>query len=266
MIVTDHLKSNKLYTQSSIENPAEIFVNISENVSAATNVTVDVYNLTINNAFIYTSSTLESTTPSWSKTVYSNSTDIKTSGNVSASIQIPLNLEENLSLANAIDKELNVASSAPSLTINVTMVVAGIPVSSNSIEFILYSSYYYVTYSPAPVESHETYTSTLISPKVSSQIGAETAYALIGTGIAMAFVFVAIMLPKNRDEEKKIRKKYGNNAIEISVPPSENAIKITKTDDLFRMSEIFEVPIFLYLSGHTLYIDHNGTQYYVEVS
>ncbi len=262
--IKENLIPNSLYNQSYLENPQAIYNGITSSINISAQVFINLNNMSERNVSIISEVTLISSSPSWEKVVNTTITHRNVSTKGSYVISIPINLSKELALADNIDIQLQDGNSVPALDFNLSVVAKGMSTFSASISIALHSTFELVTYNiPKPL-SVAAYNQELINPH--SLIGLNVTYGYIFfggagvVGIAMAILYI----PRRDDFLDKIKKDHAEQIIEIDTPPVDSAKKLKKIEDILKISEIFETPIFLYVPDKVLYISHQGEQYKYE--
>ncbi len=263
--VTDNLLANPLYNQSSIENPQVIYNGITSSINLSAQVFIELSNMSVKNFSLISQVSLASSSPSWEKLINTNITYEKVSTKGAFEIPIRINLSKELALADNIDIQLQDGSSVPVLDINLSVVSQGLDSFSASISMALHSTYEVVTYDiPVPI-SVSSYNQELVTP-----------HTLIGLDIVFGYIFLAgaglvgvvlavLYKPRHGDPLEKIKKDHGEQIIEINTPPEESAKNLMRLEDILKISEIFEVPVFLYVPDRVFFVSHQGEQYKYEL-
>ena len=263
--VTDNLLPNPLYNQSSIENPQVIYNGITSSINISAQVFMKLSNMSVKDVAVISQVSLTSSSPPWEKLISTNVTHEKVSTKGTFEIPIKINLSKELALADNIDIQLQDGSSVPVLDFNLSVVSQGLNTFSASISIALHSTYEMVTYNiPNPI-SVTSYSQELVVPH--TLIGLDITYGYIflaGAGI-IGVVLAAMYVPRHDDPLEKIKKDHGEQIIEINTPPDESAKNLMKLEDILKISEIFELPVFLYVPDKVFYVSHQGEQYKYEL-
>lgn len=263
--VVDNLNPNLLYNQSSIDNPGTIYNSISSSVNVSLFYDIELNNFTSRVVTIFNTVTLVSTNPAWTKTVSTNISYLTNVQKNAHTIPIQVNMSKDLALANSIDNQLQEGNSAPTLDFNLSVRVSGLPQFNTSMDIELHGMYETVYYKSAQAMSSTQFKNELIVPDSVIGLNRDFGYAFLGVAGGLAVYFAYLYTPRTTDPVKRIRKEHGEQIVEINTPVGNNATKIEKLEDLLKMSEIFEVPVFLYDPDKILYINHQGYQYYYDI-
>lgn len=263
--VVDNLSPNLLYNQSSIDNPSTIYNSISSNVNISLFYDIELSNLTGRNVAILSTVTLLSTNPSWTKTISTNITYLENVQEKANTIPIQVNMSKDLALANNIDNQLQEGNSAPTLVFNLSVRVTGLPQFNTSMDIELHSVYETLSYGSAQAMSSTQFENELIVPDSIIGLNRDFGYTFLGIAGALAVYFAYLYAPRTTDPVMRLKKEHGEQIVEINTPVGNDAIKIENLEDLLKMSEIFEVPVFLYDADKVLYINHQGYQYYYDI-
>lgn len=263
--VVDNLKPNLLYNQSSLENPSLIYNSITTSVNFSLYYDIQLNNMSGRDGVIVNSVTLVSKNPSWSKILSVNVTNLNGVMKDSNTVPIDVNMSSALNLANDIDGQLLSGNTAPIIILNMTIQISGVPRFNTSLQISLQDTTETLTYGTAQVLSSTQYKNELIVPNNLIGLNKDFGYIFVGSAGALGGLSAFLYIPRNNDPLKRIKNEFGDQIVEINSPVSNGATKIEKLDDLLKMSEIFEVPVFLYIKDKVLYINHQGFQYYYEI-
>lgn len=261
----DNLKQNYLYNSSYIVNPPVIYTNITSSLNVTEQYIVNSVNLSNRNVYVESTVTLSSTSPSWDKVVYRNFSYHTLSSNGTIEIGVPVNISQNLSLADMIDKQLQTPNSAPDLIYNLTVIPAGISPVHQKMTLVLYPTYYYATYQNSTPLSNTVYRTVTTPGDRVLPVSAYESMAIVALGAALGIYAAVPYISKQTDIIARIKRDHEGEIVIIKKPPDEDAVLLENTEHIFRMAEILELPVFLYEWSRILYIDANGTQYYAEL-
>lgn len=263
--VKEYLLPNLLYNQTSLDDPSIIYNSITDNVNISSDYSIQVDNMSGRNITVVNTVTLVSGAPSWNKVIYVNLTKQYIPEKGTITVPININMSKDLALANSIDNQLQDGNSVPTLTFNMSVQAQGLTPVVTSMQISLHGSYETVTYAtPQPVTSTQ-FTNEKIVPHNFIGINKEFGYIFIGGAGVLVVYSAYLYIPRTSDPIERLKKDHGEQIIEITSPPLDSAIKVKKLDDLLKMSEIFEVPVFLYYADRVVYISHLGNQYYFEI-
>lgn len=263
--VVENLSPNILYNQSAIYNPGTIYNSITKNVNISTHYSLQLNNMSGRDVTVINTVTLVSSSPAWSKVLSVNVTNLKNIENDTLVIPVYLNMTQDLQMATNIDNQLQDGSSVPVVQFNLSVQVSGIPQFNTSMSMELHGAYESLSYSPAQPVSSTQFKNELVVPNNLIGLNKYFGYAFLSVTGGLVVYSAFLYAPRTTDPITKIRKEYGDQIVEISVPAGEDAIKIRKLEDLLRMSEIFEVPVFIYNPDKILYLNHLERQYYYEI-
>lgn len=264
--VGDHIMPDQLYNNSTVLiDPSTIYTSITSSVNITSQLSISMDNMSSRDITLVNVVTLKSGNPGWSKVVYTNVTSAPVSGNGKIDVPIAVNFSKELALAYSIDTQLQGSTSSVSLDFNMTGESSGQTPIHASIQIILHSTFYSVSYKvPSPVSSTQ-YSKELIVPHNFIGLGKNFGYVLIGGAGSLAALAAYLYIPRTVDTLARLKKQYGDQLIEITKPIGEGAIKVKSPEDLFRISEIFEVPVFLNTPDRVIYLNHLNAQYFYEV-
>lgn len=263
--VIDNLNQNLLYNQSSIDNPGTIYNSISSGVNISLFYDIELNNMSGSDVTISNMVSLVSFNPGWAKVISTNVTFLNNVQSKSLTIPIQVNMSKDLALANSIDNQLQEGNSAPTLSFNMSIRVAGAPEFNTSMDIQLHSVYETLSYGSSQAISSTQFKEELVVPDTIIGINRDIGYIFLGGAGALVIYFAYLYAPRTTDPVQRIRKEHGEQIVEINSPVGSEAIKLEKLEDLLKMSEIFEVPVFLYDADKVLYINHQGYQYYYEI-
>lgn len=264
-ILSDNLKPNLLYNQSTLTNPAVIYTGITSNISITDQFSLSMQNITNRSVYIENSATLTSGSPSWSKTIYVNTTTVTVGTSGVFNFTIPVNLQNALNMSNSIDKQLNVQGGAPNVMLNFTAVPSGLSPVREGMRLVLYGSYYYASYGNISSAGNTVFKKVSVSGDRILPLNTYEALIPLAIGAALALYLAIPYIPRGKDDLAKVKSEHGNEIVSINRPPSEDAILLEDPEYIFKMAEILEAPIFLYEWSKLVYLEHNGKEYYAEL-
>lgn len=263
--VTDYLQPNPLYNATSLENPTIVYNSITTSLNVTVQAFIQLNNMSKKQVTLISDTTLVSSSPSWEKLINASVVVKTVSSNGVIQIPVEINMSSDRALAQSIDNRLQDGNTDPVLDLNMSVESPGLNSFSTSMTIALHSTYEDLSYKTSSPVSSTSFKQELVVPHDLIGLGIVYGYILLGgagaTGIAMAVLYV----PRITDPVEKVRKEQGEQIIEIDRPPEEDAKKLTKMDDLLKISEIFETPVFLYVPDKVLYVDHQGDQYKYEL-
>lgn len=264
-VVKDNLEPNPLYNATYLENPKIVYNSITSSLNISIEAFIQLNNMSGTDVSILSEVTLVSSSPSWAKLINTTITDRKVSGNGDITVPVEVNLSSDLSLAQSIDSKLQDGSTDPVIDLNMSIEAPGLNAYSTSMSIALHTTYEDLSYGPSNPASFTSFKQELVVPHTLIGLGIIYGYILLGgagaTGIAMAVLYA----PRITDPVEKLRKEQGDQIIEIETPPSEDAKKLMKLEDLLKISEIFETPVFLYAPDKVLYVKHQDDQFKYEL-
>lgn len=263
--VVDNLKPNLLYNQSTIGNPNLIYNSITSSVNFSLYYDIQLNNMSSRDITVINSVTLVSKNPSWSKVLSVNVTNLNGIQRKSSTVPIEVNLTKDLNLANDIDGQLLSGNTAPTIVLNMSIQISGMPRFNTSMDIVLQDTSESLTYGSTQVLSSTQYKNELVVPNTLIGLSKEFGYIFLGGAGALGILSAFLYIPRNTDPLKRIQNEFGDQIVQIDSTVGNGATKIEKLEDLLKMSEIFEVPVFLYVKDKILYINHQGYQYYYEI-
>lgn len=263
--VMDNLNPNLLYNQTSIDNPSIIYNSITNSVNFSLFYDIQLSNMSQREVTIVNTVMLVSANPQWSKIISVNITDLKNVQKQSLEIPIQVNMSEDLILANNIDSQIQGGNSVPTLAFNMSIQVAGVPQFNTTMNIELHGTSEILSYGASQAVSSTQYQNELIVPQNIIGLNRDFGYVFFGSAGALAVYFAYLYAPRTNDPVKRILRDHGEQIIEIKNPVGDGATKIEKLEDLLKLSEIFEVPVFLYDADKVLYLNHQSYQYYYEI-
>jgi hypothetical protein len=259
--VKENLLPNSLYNQSYLTNPTVIYNNITSSVNISAQAFVHFSNISGRKVSLVSTVDLVSNSPPWEKLIETNETSKTVSQNGVVEISIPLNITKEMALATSIDNELQDGTSDPTIVLNISVVSTGLNIYSTSMTISLHGTYEDLSYSNSNPVSVTSFKQELVTPHEIIGLGTVFGYIFLAGAGASAISMAVLYIPRVSDTVVKIRKDYGDHIVEIDTPPSEDAKTLSKLEDLIKLSEILETPVFLYANGKVLYVSHQGEQY-----
>ncbi|AAT43508.1 hypothetical exported protein [Picrophilus oshimae DSM 9789] len=259
--VVAHYDKNCLYNNNVAYYPEILYTNITKNLT--------IYDYVSMNSRVNTSVEIMqqvliiSNSPKWEKIVYENITRISFNGTYNKEIYLPVNFTEYQNVENHIDAELGYPDpGSVSIVINSTINSAsgssetGIGISSSSREY----SFNYG--SPAYVDSYSIKTSRIGHPYIN--IPLIYSYIIVAGSAVSLILIVSLSTPKKRRSilEKTLSE---NDIIEVDYEVNGSMKRLSTFDDLAKLAEIYEDPIFYSKSQNIFFIEHDNIYYFSEV-
>ncbi len=264
-VVKDNLISNPLYNVSALENPTVIYNSITSSINISALVYIQLDNISQTQVSIISQVSLVSSSPSWEKLINSSITYKNITSEGKIQIPIDLNVSKEKALANNIDDQLQDGKTDPVVDFNLSIFASGFNLYTTSMSISLHSTYEDLSYGSSNPVSISIYNQELVTPHNLIGLGIVYGYILLGGAAVIGIGMVFLYAPRVTDPVEKIKKELGEQIIEIDAPPLGNASKVKTLDDLIKISEIFEAPIFLYSPDKVLYVSHLSEQYKYEL-
>lgn len=264
-IIKDNLLPNPLYNTSSLENPTVIYNSITSSINISAQTFVHLNNMSNRQFSLISVVTLASSSPSWEKIINTSVTNENVSSNGVIQAPIIINISRELALAESIDNQLQDGNSAPVIDFNMSIVSPGLNTYAASMSITIHSTYEDLSYGTSNPVSVTSFKQELVIPHTLIGLGIIYGYILLGAAGATGIVMVVLYAPRITDPVEKVRKEQGEQIIEIDSPPGENAKLLMKLEDILKLSEIFETPVFLYTPDKVLYVSHQSEQYKYEL-
>ncbi len=263
--VKDNLIPNLLYNVSTLEDPNIIYNSITSSINISAQVYIQLNNISKTQVSIISQVTLVSSSPSWEKLINSSITSKNISSEGTIQIPLYLNISKETALANNIDNQLQDGKTDPTVNFNLSIIASGFNLYTTSMSISLHGTYEDLAYGSSSPASVSIYKQELITPHNLIGLGIFYGYILLGAAAATGIAIAVIYAPRIIDPVEKVRKELNEQLIEIDSPPLERASKVKSLEDLVKISEIFESPIFLYAPDKVLYVSHLSEQYKFEL-
>ena len=264
-IVKDNLTPNPLYNVSTLENPTVIYNSITSSINISAQIYIQLNNISKTQVSVISQVTLVSSSPSWEKLINSSITNKNISSEGTIEIPLYLNISRETALANNIDNQLQDGKTDPTVNFNLSIIASGFNLYTTSMSISLHSTYEDLTYGSSAPASVSIYKQELITPHNLIGLGIFYGYILLGGAAVNGIALAVLYAPRTTDPVEKARKGLNEQLIEIDTPPLERASKVKSLEDLLKISEIFESPIFLYAPDKVLYVSHLNEQYKFEL-
>lgn len=269
--VTAVLKPNTLYgTTTTLDNPNEIYSNITKSLNFTESYSYSSTNMSTSNLVLKTTIVLVSTTPSWEKTIYENTTTKTISDNWPYVTIIPVNVTDALQIAASIDQQLGYNEPDPQVTIlvNTTSYPGDLEPITDGFTLGIRPNLFVMNYEDAVISM--AFTKDVPSdPPFYIPLDPIVAYVLIAAGaVAMAYpldyaVRSNLLKHPRKDPVKSFLRKVNRSMIvEVDKGPGEKALPITDPFAILKLANIFESPVFLVRSMSVIYTEKEDRQYY----
>ncbi len=259
--VVAHYDKNCLYNNNVTYYPDVLYTNITKNLT--------IYDYVSMNSKVNTSVEIMqqvriiSSSPKWEKIVYENITRINFNGTYSKEIYLPVNFTEYQNIENRIDLQLGYPDpGSVNIAINSTIISSsgnsetGIGISDQSKEY----SFSYG--SPAYVNSYSFKTLKVGHPYIN--IPLIYSYAIVLASVVSLIFIISESVPKkHKSQLEKILSE--NEIIEIDYEINGNMKKLSTFNDLAKLADIYEGPLFYSKSQNIFFIEHDGIYYFSEV-
>lgn len=264
MQLVDQLRNNSLYgNNASLQDPSVIYNNISKDLYVIVDISYFNSQNTGENIDYSYSVYVISSSPSWEKLVY-HTTDksIKATSNYSDSFITDINLTSNITQGSYINRELGFTSASYSVEIE-SQAVSPQGSSSSSLTISIGEVTDSVT-GPSDVPLSGSYFRDATIPgKVIIPLERDVSYPLFLAAAILLGYTGYLMKPAKIDSVTKFKKDNRENLIELASGPSENAVQVGSTDDLFKMAAFVERPVFIF--NNIIFVEIDGKTYYAEI-
>lgn len=263
----DLLLPNLLYGNVTLVDPSHVYTNITQNLSISADFTLSRTNSTTNSYTVTQSIVLVSQDPSWSKIVLVNVTSGTMSGKgFTTTIGVPANFPGYLNTTKAIDQQLGGAYSDPTVTFNITASVGSMESMTSSLTVLLSPVAYTVTYNNEPAVYQQVTNTSETSVHLILPVSTLESYLMIAAGLVVSGYFLYPLIPRNTNEMKRRLKERYDQIVEVSVAiDKDDAIRVRTRDDLFKLAELRELPIFLNRDLGVLFVEIDSKLYFIEL-
>ena len=267
--VTAELSSNALYgSNATIDYPSVIYSNITKNLSFSQTYLYSSTNFTAFNFVLDTTITIVSHNPSWTKIIYENTTTTAMKNNWPFIVTIPVNMSYVEELATTINTQLGYASQFPSVTVqvNTTGHPGELSTISGSLSIIVVPHQYLLSYYNGSFSGTITKNVNVPAP-FSIPLNPIISYIMIVTGAAILLFPLYIVTPRKRDPFEMFLKRINKDAlINVTRGPNENAIQVEDPEDIIKMSNLLETPIFVLREKSMIFTEKGDKQYYTVIN
>ncbi len=261
--IVDALRNNTLYGNNvSLNNPGIIYKNITKEIYIQLYLEYDPPAANSSVSYSY-SVTLISTNPSWHKVSYESAGRLNTPSAMQKVITFPVNVSSNVSFGNSINRELEFNSGFSYALLFRASAISPYGVSSSNVTLSLAGVTDGVSGPFDTPLSGDLYKNATIPGKVIIRIPVSYAYVLIAAGIAFLAYPAATVKRKGADPVRKFKRDNADNLIELTVGPPEDAIEISRPDDVFRMAAFVERPVFSH--ENRIFVEIEGKTYFAEI-
>lgn len=261
--VLANLTNNSLYTTSSLYNPDVVYQNILENMTVY--ISGNFLSSGPQSVIISYSVYIDSTSPSWSKTFYSNITTFEfTDSHTINSIVIPVNLTYLYDQAAAIDGELGYNSAPATVGINATVTninsgaqsSTGMSITQENRQFdISYGAPAGVTGTVKIMDSYGQ------KPVLNIPIMYGYAIAAISGVLFVVLVTSYEDIPKKKSKLEIILQEYSDRIIDIDAMPKGSVVKVDSFTELVKLSDAYHEPLFNIKTDNLFFVSHDFRNY-----
>ncbi len=263
--IVSHLKNNSL-TGNVVKNPGIIYTRILNNMTVR--LSMDITAEDKQPVTVICSITAVSPAPSWSKTFESNTTELLLSGSyVVNSGVVPLNLSNIYNKSNSIDKQLGYTDpSTPVININITIENTEYNLCSfTGLSIHTGNGYYKISYeTPAYMSNNIEY--KVVSgnkPIINFSLTYGYIIELAGIAVIIASIYMLVAPAKN-NVLKKLIEDNKDRIVIIKEPVPVMAHDIRSFDELLKLSDIYQEPIF-YIENTSIFFIYHGDNNYMYV-
>ncbi len=264
LYLNDVLKNNSLYgDNATLINPSTIYSSITKKLYVDANFLYNNPKENSTSVYFKYAVTLHSNSPTWSKGTYVSDGNFNLTNGHQENLYFGIDIASNISEGQAINSQLGVSSGA-SYSISLSLsTVSSFGYSNSTIDLSIgHVSDSLVGPSNKPFEGY-TYSNATIPGYVIIPVVRTYGYLFLGVaapfGIALAFVTDR----KKQNPIEKFIKENSENLVSLKQGPPEDAVRVEKTDDIFKIASFTEKPVFVF--NDRIFVELDGKVYYAEI-
>lgn len=259
------LKNNLLYgNNTTLTNPKQVFLNITKGIFVSYSIYYDSTSIRSTNASLSYTVFLNSSNPSWSRITYSYAGVFNIQSGKPLNMYFNIDPAQNFTLGKEINAQLDVKGN---IFYSIWLKFSSYVNDMNSVSGVLIrnssdNQYLITLQNDSKSDFINIIGNKLVGKPPIIPLNDNFSYVFIFAGLfAISFPFVTFK--KNSNDVKKFKNTYKDILVEVNTGPTNTAKYVTKPEDIIKIANIAESPIFI--NGNKIFIDLNGMEYYSEI-